>query len=182
MCRELMTSDYFVDTRQERPMRMTPMSLMAFTLLFAGATASAQGRLSVDARDIRAARLAQNAAMAAGDVERTARWWTDDVTIRRGLGAGLSGIEAYKGIIERAPLSDTALVYWRTTTDVSVSSAWPLAFETGTWTARVAGKGPSLISGRYSAQWVKRNERWLIRSEVFVALACTGRGCQSTMQ
>ncbi|MEO8623174.1 MAG: cupin domain-containing protein [bacterium] len=153
--------------------------LLAITLLFASATASAQTRSSGDARDIRAARIAQNAAMAAGDVERTAQWWTEDVTIRRGLGAGLSGIESYKAIIERAPLSDTALVYWRTTTDVNVSPAWPLAYETGTWTARVAGKGPSLITGRYSAQWVKRNERWLIRSEVFVALSCTGKGCQS---
>ncbi len=160
-------------------MRIFPLSLIVLTLLCAGATASAQPRLSGDARDIRAARLAQNAAMAAGDVERTAHWWTEDVTIRRGLGAGLSGIEAYKAIIERAPLSDTSLVYWRTTTDVNVSPAWPLAFEAGTWTARVAGKGPSLITGRYSAQWVKRNERWLIRSEVFVALACTGSGCQS---
>ena len=160
-------------------MRTMPVALLVITLLYTGAPAGAQPRSANDVRSIRAARLAQNAAMAAGDVERTAGWWTDDVTIRRGLGVGLSGIEAYKGIIERAPLSDTALVYWRTTTDVSVSPAWPLAFETGTWTARVAGKGPSLISGRYSAQWVKRNERWLIRSEVFVALACAGKGCAS---
>ena len=160
-------------------MRTSPVPLVALTLLLASATARAQSRSSNDVRDIRAARLAQNAAMAAGDVDRAARWWTEDVTIRRGLGTGLSGIEAYKGIMERAPVSDTALVYWRTTTDVNVSPAWPLAFETGTWTARVAGKGPSLITGRYSAQWVKRDERWLIRSEVFVALNCSGKGCMS---
>jgi ketosteroid isomerase-like protein len=160
-------------------MRTSPLPLLAITLLFAGATASAQSRSTNDVRDIRAARLAQNAAMAAGDVDRAARWWTEDVTIRRGLGTGVSGIEAYKGIMERAPVSDTALVYWRTTTDVNVSPVWPLAFETGTWTARVAGKGPSLITGRYSAQWVKRDERWLIRAEVFVALTCAGKGCMS---
>ena len=151
-------------------------TLLAITLLLSGATASAQSR---SASEIRAARLAQNAAMAAGDVERTATWWTDDVTIRRGLGVGLSGIEAYKAILLRAPVSDTSLIYWRTTTDVSVSKVWPLAFETGTWTARVAGKGPSLITGRYSAQWVHRNDTWLIRSEVFVALTCAGKGCES---
>ena len=160
-------------------MRTYPVLLLAITLPLVGATARAQSRAANDVRDIRAARLAQNAAMAAGDVDRTARWWTEDVTIRRGLGTGLSGVEAYKGIMERAPLSDTALVYWRTTTAVNVSPAWPLAFETGTWTARVAGKGPSLITGRYSAQWVKRDERWLIRSEVFVALTCAGKGCLS---
>jgi ketosteroid isomerase-like protein len=146
-------------------MRLSNVPLIAIMLLLSGASASAQSHSAADARAIRTARLAQNAAMAAGDVDLAARWWTEDVTIRRGLGAGVS--------------SDTALVYWRTTTDVSVSPAWPLAFETGTWTARVAGKGPSLITGRYSAQWVKRSEQWLIRAEVFVALKCTGRGCLS---
>ncbi|CAN5809934.1 hypothetical protein BH11GEM2_BH11GEM2_04740 [soil metagenome] len=160
-------------------MRLSNVPLIAIMLLLSGATASAQSHSAADARAIRTARLAQNAAMAAGDVDLAARWWTEDVTIRRGRGAGVSGIEAYRTIIERAPLSDTALVYWRTTTDVSVSPAWPLAFETGTWTARVAGKGPSLITGRYSAQWVKRSEQWLIRAEVFVALKCAGKGCRS---
>ena len=139
----------------------------------------AQSTRPAAAKAIRSARIAQNAAMAAGDVDRAATWWTDDVTIRRGLGAAVSGIEGYKGIVQRAPLSDTALVYQRTTTGVSVSNAWPLAFETGTWIAREGGHGPALITGRYSAQWVKRDERWLIRSEVFVALRCSGRGCSS---
>lgn len=150
---------------------------LAIILSFAATTASAQTHTGNAVRDIRSARIAQNEAMAAGDVERAASWWTEDVTIRRGLGAGVSGVEAYKGLLDHAPVSDTALVYWRTTTGVSVSATWPLAFETGTWTARVGGKGPSLITGRYSTQWVKRKERWLIRSEVFVALTCAGKGC-----
>jgi hypothetical protein len=65
------------------------------------------------------------------------------------------------------------------TADVNVSAQWTLAFETGTWTMRAGGKGPVLISGRYSAQWVKRDGKWLIRSEVFVALDCSGKGCSS---
>ena len=36
--------------------------------------------------------------------------------------------------------------------------------------------GPVVISGRYSAQWVKRDGNWLIRSEVFVALDGAGIG------
>ncbi|MDB4888956.1 MAG: hypothetical protein JWL61_811 [Gemmatimonadetes bacterium] len=139
----------------------------------------AQSSVSADAHAIRAARTAQNVAMAAGDVDRAATWWTEDVTIRRGLGTGIGGVEGYKGILQRAPVSDTALVYQRITRDVTVSNAWPLAFETGTWTARVGGKGSALITGRYSAQWVKRGARWLIRSEVFVALTCSGQGCAS---
>jgi ketosteroid isomerase-like protein len=132
-----------------------------------------------DAGDIRIARRAQNAAMAAGDVERAATWWTDDVAIRRGLGAPVTGLAAYKAILERAPVSDTALVYDRTTTGVTVSDHWPLAFETGIWVARRGGKGAALITGQYSAQWVKRDGKWLIRGEVFVALTCAGIGCDS---
>ncbi len=149
------------------------------TLLLSAGRVLAQSPQLADADAIRAARIAQNAAMAAGDAARAATFWTPDVTIRRGLGAGLSGIEAYKAILERAPIPDTTLVYQRTTTDVNVSPQWPLAFETGAWSARVGGKGPAVIIGRYTAQWVKRDGRWLIRAEVFVALTCSGVGCNA---
>ena len=135
--------------------------------------------MAPDAALIRAARRAQNAAMAAGDVELAATWWTDDVAIRRGLGAPVSDLAAYKALLDRAPVSDTAIVYDRITTGVTVSDHWPLAFETGTWVARRGRKGPALITGEYSAQWVKRDGKWLIRGEVFVALKCTGTGCNS---
>lgn len=149
------------------------------TFLFASRILAQSSGNSGDAAAIRAARRDQNAAMAAGDVDRATTWWTSDVTLRRGLGPGLSGIDAYKAILERAPVSDSTPVYSRATTAVNVSTQWPLAFETGTWQLQTGGKGPVLISGRYSAQWVKRDGKWLIRSEVFVALACHGKGCQS---
>jgi hypothetical protein len=61
-----------------------------------------------------------------------------------------------------------------------VSPRWPLAFETGTWEGHLGTMaGPTVVGGRYSAQWVKRGGRWLIRSEVFVALTCAGVGCES---
>jgi ketosteroid isomerase-like protein len=125
---------------------------------------------------IRPARVEQNRAIANHDGERAAQFWTDDVTLRRGLGHPVSGREAYARLISdrSAPLS-----YERTTTAVEVSTHWPLAFETGTWVARTAGSSSPVITGRYSAQWVKRDGRWLIRSEVFVALTCSGSGCDA---
>ena len=39
--------------------------------------------------------------------------------------------------------------------------------------------GPVVIGGPYSAQWVRREGRWLIRSELFVAVTCAGAGCGS---
>jgi hypothetical protein len=66
------------------------------------------------------------------------------------------------------------------TKDVEVSPRWPLAFETGAWEGHLGTlAGPLVIAGRYSAQWVKRGDQWLIRSEVFVALTCSGIGCQA---
>ena len=127
---------------------------------------------------IRAARSAQNRAIAADDLDRVASFWTDDVTVRRALGAPLDGKQAARQALV-APRG-TRLVYQRLTKDVEVSAHWPLAFETGVWEGHQGtATGPTVIGGRYSAQWVKRNGQWLIRSEVFVALTCQGVGCES---
>jgi hypothetical protein len=70
------------------------------------------------------------------------------------------------------------MLYERTPGEIVVSAHWPLAFESGVWTGRLAGvAGAPVLSGRYSAQWVKNDARWFIRSEVFVALDCTEQGC-----
>jgi ketosteroid isomerase-like protein len=129
---------------------------------------------------VRAARTAQNKAIAAGDLDRVASFWTEDVTVRRALGQPLSGRDAARKALETPPEPATRLIYQRLTKDVEVSPTWPLAFETGMWEGHqgTAG-GPVVIAGRYSAQWVKRGDRWLIRSEVFVALTCRGAGCES---
>ena len=108
------------------------------------------------------------------------QFWTEDVTVRRALGQSLSGRDAARKALEPPPAPAVHLIYQRITKDVEVSAKWPLAFETGTWEGH-QGKatGPVVIGGRYSAQWVKRDGRWLIRSEVFVALTCSGAGCDA---
>ena len=133
-----------------------------------------------DQAAIRAARIAQNQAIAAGDLDRVASFWTEDVTVRRALGQPLSGRDAARKALEPSSATAPHLVYQRLSKDVEVSPKWPLAFESGTWEGHQGTlAGPVVIGGRYSAQWVKRGDRWLIRSEVFVALACTGVGCES---
>lgn len=113
---------------------------------------------------IQQARLDQNEAIATGNADRAAQYWTDDVTLRRGLGAAVSGKEAYRSLVA----GENSYIYVRIPDEIEVSSDWPLAFESGTWTA--LRDGNPAITGRYSAQWVKENEKWLIRSEIFVAL------------
>ena len=126
-----------------------------------------------DANMIRQARLHQNDAMAIGNIEVAASFWTEDVTLRRGLGASVIGKDAYRALLDPSPNEDS-LIYVREPDLIDISPHWPLGFEVGTWTAR-RGRldGPIVITGLYSAQWVKRDGYWLIRSEVFVALTCT---------
>lgn len=148
------------------------MYMFSWITLFA-VIAAAQA----DQGAIRTARVAQNQAIAAGDLDRAESFWTDDVTVRRALGQPMNGRkEARQAFAPPMPL-----VYQRLTQDVEVSAKWPLAFETGTWEGHQrSSSGPVVIAGRYSAQWVKRGDRWLIRSEVFVALTCSGSGCDAT--
>lgn len=148
----------------------------AAAILLLTLTACAHQPANGDVEAIRSARVEQNRAIAAGDAARAAEFWTDDVTLRRGLGAAVTGREAYMKLVAEP----AGLTYERTPEEIDVSPHWPLAFESGTWIARA--KGEEVIRGRYSAQWVKRDGRWLIRSEVFVALTCKSTGCDAVAQ
>ena len=130
---------------------------------------------SREAAAVRSARVQQNTAIAARDFDRAASFWTEDVVIRSGLGLIIQGRANYRS----AFVADTTTVFRREPdrVDVSDNERWPLAFESGTWTGHAAADGRPLVRGRYAAQWIKRDRRWLIRAEVFVALGCAGSGC-----
>lgn len=163
-------------------MRRIGQVLTTLGLSLLGACIVARPRVSHrspdDERAIRTARASQNAAMEAGNADLAATWWTEDVTIRRALGQDVHGRAAYKQILLPTGNRDSSLVYWRDPDTIAVSAHFPLAFESGRWAGHLGGaKGPVVIGGPYSAQWVKRDGRWLIRSEVFVAMTCAGVGC-----
>jgi ketosteroid isomerase-like protein len=150
---------------------------LTLILLVALGLASAACQAATDQEAIKAARLRQNAAIAAHRIDEIAAGWTDDVTICRGLGTQLAGKAAYRKLFESDALLPGGIVYRREPSAIEVSPHWPLAFETGVWSGHLGGaNGPVVISGRYSAQWVRRDGRWLIRSEVFVALNGAGSG------
>ena len=149
---------------------------IAFIVMLAVAPMAAPA----DEAAVRAARTAQNEAIASGDLDRVASFWTEDVTVRRALGQPLSGRDAARKALEPPAAPASHLIYQRLTKEVEVSAKWPLAFESGMWEGHQGTvRGPVVIGGRYSAQWVKRGDRWLIRSEVFVALTCSGSGCEA---
>jgi ketosteroid isomerase-like protein len=141
-------------------------------------TPTTRAAVASDETAIREARIAQNHAIVAGDLDAVARFWTDHITVRRALGIPMTGRAEARKAFENSGPRDSAVIYQRATTAVEISRAWPLAFETGTWSGQLRDTlGPVVIRGKFSAQWVKRNEYWLIRSEVFVPLACAGLGC-----
>ena len=151
------------------------LALAAGTAIASFALVRTAPQYSREAAAVRAARAAQNTAIAARDFDRAATFWTEDVVIRSGLGRVVQSRASYKA----AMAADTATVFRREPdrVDVSDNDRWPLAYESGTWTGRGARDGRPLIRGRYAAQWIKRGGRWLIRAEVFVALGCSGAGC-----
>ena len=153
----------------------TRLAIIAAVAAGAFALVQSSGGRSREAAAVRATRAAQNTAIAQHDLDRAASYWTDDVVIRSGLGRVIQGRAGYRTTLG----TDSATVYRREPdrVDVSDNDRWPLAFESGTWTGRDARNGNPLIRGRYAAQWIKRDGRWLIRSEVFVALGCSGAGC-----
>lgn len=140
-------------------------------LIFMSTIAAATPRLDKDA--IKRNRLEQNAAIVRHDIEAIASFWTDDVTICRALGAQNSGKAAYRKLFEDDDLkSKDTVLYQRHPSAIEVAAGQPLAFEMGTFEGRRGGMGgPVVMRGRYSAQWVKRGEHWLIRSELYVALS-----------
>ena len=143
-------------------------------------SAAAEG---AEARAVRAARAAQNLAIAALDTAKVASFWTEDVEIRSGHGGLVVGRDAYRNLFKTdsgAIARGEELIYQREPVSVEISAQWPLAFEEGSWTGHFGrATGPVLVGGRYAAQWVKRNGRWLIRGEIYVALTCAGAECAS---
>jgi ketosteroid isomerase-like protein len=135
-----------------------------------------------DEKVIRLARRTQTQAIANGDIDAVAKFWSPDITICRALGHRVSGIEAAKAVIQDQDQSDPSLrvIYQREAVSVEVSETWPLAYEEGRWSGHQGSvSNDPILSGRYSAQWVKRDGRWFIRSELFVALTCSGVGCNA---
>jgi ketosteroid isomerase-like protein len=153
--------------------------LLICAMLAASALASDATPLTAQRTALEHARLAQNAAIVRHDIEAIAAVWTDDVTICRGLGTQLAGKAAYRQLFSQDIGSPTEIVYQRHPTAIEVSELWPLAFESGLWEGHQGNAtGKVVVRGRYSAQWVKRGDAWLIRSEVFVALHGAGAGLE----
>jgi hypothetical protein len=96
-----------------------------------------------EARAVRAARAAQNRAIAALDTAAVASFWTEDVEIRGGHGSLVVGRETYRNLFNTdsgAIARGEELIYQREPATVEISARWPLAFEEGSWTDTSGGR------------------------------------------
>ena len=156
------------------------VTALSAVLLAGCATNMQTAAQSSDEAAIRTARIVQTQAIAKGDLDVVTSYWTPDVTVRRAMGQSVDGAVAGRKILEPTGSTAGALIYQRKTASVEVSGNWPLAYEEGTWSGHIgSADAKPVVGGRYAAQWVKRDGKWLIRSEVFVGLTCSDAGCKS---
>lgn len=116
---------------------------------------------------IRARRAAFNRAIANADPTGIGAFLARDCVMVTGSdSAVIAGRLAQVKVWKREFAAPVRAVYRRTPAGVAVSSAEPLAMETGRWDCGPDG-GPH---GTYAAKWREVAGEWVIEAEVFVTL------------
>lgn len=140
--------------------RTAAVSLALALLANLSLAQSAPSATAADEAAIREARKLQTEALARDDLDTVVRYWTPDITIRRALGQPVDGAAAARKLLEPTPGANpaTRVIFQREAVSVQASANWPLAYEEGRWSGHVGSiSNKPIFSGRYSAQWVKRD-------------------------
>jgi ketosteroid isomerase-like protein len=155
-------------------MRVIPLPvLLSMAMLLSLAPVACIAQSAPDNDSIRASRAASNAAIAAGDAKAFAANLEPAFVVVTGNGSFLSR-EAYIAAFAKDFADPQSVRFERTADSIDLSTSLPLAAEHGHWVGHVPG-GPVLFSGTYLAMWRKSGSRWNLRSELFVALACSDK-------
>ena len=131
-----------------------------------------------DAETIKTIRMKSNDAIARHDVDALQSYLDDDFVITISTGAIERSREehgkSFAAHFEEYP----DVVYVRTPSEITLSEAYPLAIEPGTWVgSRTTENGKLENGGQYTAAWRKTDGVWRIYSELFVGLYCSGVDC-----
>ena len=127
---------------------------------------------------IRQARTASNQAIARHDVPAILAVLADGFQVSASNGTFLRGREEMGSAFAARFAEFKDAIYVRTPETVEVNPAGTVAAEIGRWTGGwTTPRGPFRTGGRYAATWRKVAGEWLIHSELFVPLVCTGPGC-----
>ena len=121
---------------------------------------------------IRLRRASFNRALADADLNAIASLLAPNVLLVAGTdSAVISGRKAQLATWKREFALPDRSIYVRTPGTVTVSQAFPLAFEHGEWRALSAASGLTTASGSYTAKWRQFGPDWMIEAELYLTLA-----------
>lgn len=144
------------------------MRLAAAALLLGMAMTVSAPAAADDVADIRAARAAYNAAIAAHDVAGVRAAFINGYTGIAGSGGEvISGATAMVDYFATAFRNAEFAGFVRTPEVITIAATRDRAMERGRWSG---GSHTSTLSGEYLAVWVPTAKGWRLRSESFVTL------------
>lgn len=131
-----------------------------------------------DVETIRNLRMKSNEAIARHDVDAVQSYLDEDyvITISTGHIERSRDEQGKSFALHMEQFPD--VVYVRTPSEITLSAAYPLAIEHGTWIGSRTDKNGKLEhGGQYTAAWRKTDGIWRIYSELYVGLYCHGADC-----
>jgi len=155
-------------------MKVSRLVLTTFVLALVGTTAWAAD----DADEIKMIRMKSNEAIARHDVDVLQSYLDKDFVITISTGAIERSRDEHGNSFAAHFEEYPDVVYVRTPSEITLSKAYPLAIEHGTWVgSRTTENGKLENGGQYTAAWRKTDGVWRIYSELFVGLYCNGADC-----
>jgi ketosteroid isomerase-like protein len=149
-----------------------------FFVIAFGVSAASTALTQDDEDAIRTSRMKSNVAIARHDVDAIQSFLDADYVITISTGAIERSRDEHGRSFAAHFKEFPDVVYVRTPSKITVSSAYPLAMERGTWVGtRTTRNGKLESGGEYTAAWRKVDGAWKIYSELFVALYCRGVDC-----
>jgi ketosteroid isomerase-like protein len=126
--------------------------------------------------EIHRARNSLNEALAARDVERYARYWTQDASVMWAGGELRIGLDENVSRMRRT-FEDPHFSGQRNPETIEIDNGDPAyASEAGiwVWSQGLTSGQVGRYRGRYLIMWIKTAGEWKIRSELYVETSCSG--------
>jgi len=143
---------------------LKPVFIFLFMLLVH--SVNGQSKYNAEVATIRSYRLASNNAISKHDLNGMSKYWLDDFVQVIGRGTYETGKENISASWNALLNSNPKVVYVRITEEIIISDNDTMAWESGKWTGiHTYSKG-----GNYSAMWIKRNDHWMLKAELFVSM------------
>jgi len=128
--------------------------------------AFAQNTHNNDIATIKSNRAASNNAIAKHDINGIAKYWLDDFVQVIGRGIYQTGKDSITASWKALFNSNSQVAYIRNPEEIVISDNDTTAWERGQW----IGIHSYSKGGNYAAMWIKRNDNWMLKAELFVSL------------